>query len=77
MEVIKRDGRTQDFDVNKIKFAIERAGVIEGTNNVIEGVLDILVQKYGTDAQVPIEDLQDIIVKALRKNHRKQAKLYK
>jgi len=77
MEVIKRDGRTQDFDVNKIKFAIEKAGVIEGTDEVIKAILDILVQKYGADAQVPIEDLQDIIVKALRKNHRKQAKLYK
>lgn len=77
MEVIKRDGRTQDFDVNKIKFAIEKAGVIEGTDEVINAILDILVQKYGTDAQVSIEDLQDIIVKELRKNHRKQAKLYK
>ena len=77
MEVIKRDGRTQDFDVNKIKFAIEKAGVLNDTSDVIGSVLDVLVDKYGVVARVPIEELQDIIVKALRKNHRKAAKLYK
>ena len=77
MEVIKRDGRTQDFDVNKIKFAIERAGVTEGTNGVIDAILYRVVDKYNKTEQVPIEDLQGIIVKVLRKNHRKQAKLYK
>ena len=68
MKVIKRDGRTVDFDRSKIRISLERAGeevnLSERTNN--DDVKGIISYIEGLDKNRMLsEDIQDIVCQKL------------
>lgn len=81
--ILKRDGRTEDFDVNKIASAIYKAAIAAGGDDKVKAfelakqVAEILNKRF-PDGEAPnIEDIQDTVEKVLIENqHAKTAKAY-
>ncbi len=81
-KVIKRDGRTADFDRNKITEAIFKAAVSVGgkdlsiSEDLSNKVMEAVNERY--DEKTPtVEDIQDIIEHVLiKEGHSKTAKAY-
>ncbi|MCD6536772.1 MAG: hypothetical protein J7K49_07080, partial [Thaumarchaeota archaeon] len=65
--VIKRDGRVVDFDPSRIREAIRKAMVHvnrydeASLNKVVEHVLKVIAEKYGTEKIPHVEEIQDIV----------------
>jgi len=81
--IVKRDGRIDDFDVNKIAAAIYKAAIAAGGHDKIRAfelakmVADKLSQKFPAGKSPTIEDIQDTVEKILIENrHAKTAKAY-
>lgn len=81
LQIIKRDGRIQDFNLYKIKYSINKsASSIENMLDDIqfEAIFNKCKEIIGEDGQVPVEKLQDAIEKALYIcGHRKIRESYK
>jgi ribonucleoside-diphosphate reductase alpha chain len=82
-QIRKRDGRIVPFDREKITSAIYRAIVATGgrdhrlAESLSARVVEILNEKYGTEAIPAVEDVQDIVEKVLVENGQaKVAKTY-
>jgi len=82
-QIRKRDGRIVPFDKEKITYAIYRAIVATGgrdrvlAESLSTHVVEILKDKYGTEAIPAVEDVQDVVERALvEKGHAKVAKTY-
>jgi ribonucleoside-diphosphate reductase alpha chain len=82
-QIRKRDGRIVSFDVEKIRNAIRKA--IAATGGRDQGLIDslsarvveILDEKYGADTIPAVEDVQDVVERALVENGQaKVAKAY-
>lgn len=81
-KIIKRDGRTTDFNIDKISNAIFNAAKAIGGNDndsaklLAEKVVGIL-EKEDTDTPPSVEHIQDVVEKVLIKNgHSRTAKEY-
>ncbi|MDJ0269771.1 MAG: adenosylcobalamin-dependent ribonucleoside-diphosphate reductase [Aigarchaeota archaeon] len=72
-KVIKRDGRVVDFDQSRIREAVRKAMLSVGEVDeqklaeVVNYVLRVLAEKYGTAKMPHVEDIQDIVELALTK----------
>ena len=81
-EILKRDGRKVEFDINKIAGAIEKAFNATGTNKNYEYCLELANQVVdvleGETCEIPsVEHIQDIVEKVLIDNgHVRTAKAY-
>ena len=84
MQVIKRDGRKVEFDINKIKEAIRKAYVEvypdkpEINDQKISSVINIISNKinnYGF-SEITIEQIQDIVESELMEKDKTVAKAY-
>lgn len=76
--IIKRDGKREDFSINKIKNAISKAFVATGINNEQTLIADItmnVIQQF-TSATISVEEIQDIVEKELMKVRPEVAKKY-
>lgn len=76
--IIKRDGKKEDFSINKIKNAISKAFVATGINNEQTLIADItmnVIQQF-TSATISVEEIQDIVEKELMKVRPEVAKKY-
>jgi transcriptional repressor NrdR len=67
--VIKRDGRKEEFDGEKIKAGLMKAfkkqsGIKEKINNIVNGVLAEIISKY--PEKVPSEKIGNMIMDRLR-----------
>jgi len=71
MRVFKRNGQEQDFDLGKITAALTKAynatGI--GTKDSIEAVLGTVQQSLSGVSTITVEDIQDIVEKALVANN--------
>ncbi len=81
-QIVKRDGRTVDFDIKKIASAIERAATSVNCNAeglslaLAKGVSNRLSEKFGTNIPT-VENVQDVVEETLIENgHTKIAKAY-
>ncbi len=81
--IIKRDGRVEDFDVNKIAAAIYKAAIAAGGDDkgrafeLAEMVAKRLDERYPAGTSPNIEDIQDTVEKILiEQQHAKTAKAY-
>lgn len=81
--VVKRDGLTVAFDKEKIANAIFAAARAVGgedrrlSGDIADLVVDLLEKRYGGDTPPGIEDIQDMVEKALiETGHAKTAKAY-
>lgn len=80
MQVIKRDGRKVDFDINKIKEAVRKAyvEVYPNVNVYIDSIIaDISgrIDNLGF-SEITIEQIQDIVEKELMDDNKDVAKAY-
>jgi ribonucleoside-diphosphate reductase alpha chain len=82
-QIRKRDGRIDPFDKEKITNAIYRAIVATGgrdrtlADSLSSRVVEILNEKYGSEAIPAVEDVQDIVERVLVENGQaKVAKAY-
>lgn len=82
-QIRKRDGRIVQYDREKITNAISKALVATGNRErtladaLSSRVVEILDEKYGTEAIPAVEDVQDIVERALVENGQaKVAKAY-
>ncbi|GAA0178639.1 hypothetical protein SH2C18_16550 [Clostridium sediminicola] len=69
MKVIKRDGRMQDFDKNKIKVSIMRASddAKEPFNTSdIENVTGSVTKALGDRVEIKVIEIHEIILKTLK-----------
>ena len=72
-KVIKRDGRVVDFDSSRIREAIRKAMVHvnrydeESLKKVVNHVLRVIAEKYGTERIPHVEEIQDIVELSLVK----------
>ena len=76
--IIKRDGKREDFSINKIKNAISKAFVATGINNEQTLIADItmnVIQQFSS-ATISVEEIQDIVEKELMKVRPEVAKKY-
>ncbi len=70
-KVIKRDGRIVDFDIERIRNAIQKAMMSvnkydeKTLNKVVRYVVRVLNEKYGEEGTPHVEDIQDIVEFAL------------
>ena len=83
MQIRKRDGRIVPFDKEKITNAIYKAIVATGSrdrtlaDSLSTRVIEILDEKYGGEAIPAVEDVQDVVERALVENGQaKVAKAY-
>ena len=66
-KVIKRDGRVVDFDENRIREAVRKAMVHVNMydeitlKQVVDYILKIIAEKFGTQRIPHVEDIQDIV----------------
>ncbi|MCF8885264.1 MAG: adenosylcobalamin-dependent ribonucleoside-diphosphate reductase [Nitrososphaerota archaeon] len=66
-KVIKRDGRVVDFDTRRIREAVRKAMVHvnmydEATlNRVVEYILKLIAEKFGSEKIPHVEEIQDIV----------------
>lgn len=73
MEVIKRDGRVQQFDMNKIMITIERASDEANTPmndsdiNIVTGAIKYMVKTENAD-RISVENIQNIVINSLNSN---------
>ena len=81
-EIIKRDGRTVEYDIDKIKVAIYKAAEVLGGKNedmaedLAEEVERYLVEELNNDRPT-VEEIQDAVEKVLIENgHARTAKEY-
>lgn len=81
--IIKRDGRIDQFDVNKIAAAIYKAAIAAGGDDKVKAfelaktVTEFLDAKYPDGESPTIEDIQDTVEKVLiERQHAKTAKAY-
>lgn len=81
--IVKRDGRLDTFDVNKIAAAIYKAAIAAGGDDKVRAfelatmVSEVLSQKYPDGISPTIEDIQDAVEKVLiDQKHAKTAKAY-
>ena len=71
-KIIKRDGRTVDFDINKIATAIYKAAEVLGGNNA-EMAMNLAeeVEKYLVEVchneKPTVEEIQDAVEKVLKR----------
>lgn len=86
MQVIKRDGRKVEFDINKIKEAVIKAEIEVMPNQKDDGIIYIFaeivadtvsknIQKLNVD-EINIETIQDIVEKELMNGNKDVAKAY-
>lgn len=86
MQVIKRDGRKVEFDINKIKEAVIKAEIEVMPNQKDDGIIYIFaeivadvvsknIQKLNVD-EINIETIQDIVEKELMNGNKDIAKAY-
>ncbi len=82
-QIRKRDGRIVSFNIDKISNAINRAIVVSGgrdrslAESLSERVVEILDEKYGSEAIPAVEDVQDVVERVLVENGQaKVAKAY-
>ncbi len=82
-QIRKRDGRIVSFNIDKISNAINRAIVVTGgrdrslAESLSERVVEILDEKYGSEAIPAVEDVQDVVERVLVENGQaKVAKAY-
>jgi ribonucleoside-triphosphate reductase len=79
MQVIKRDGRIVEFNIDKIKKAITSAFIevdIELTNESETIINNIIKHISSLDKQLEVEDIQDIIETMLMDDRKDVAKAY-
>ncbi|MFW5780759.1 MAG: anaerobic ribonucleoside-triphosphate reductase, partial [Bacillota bacterium] len=81
--IVKRDGRIDDFDVNKIASAIYKAAIAAGGDDKVRAfelakmVSERLSEQFPDGKSPNIEDIQDAVEKILIENrHAKTAKAY-
>ncbi|MDD4316443.1 MAG: ribonucleoside triphosphate reductase [Clostridia bacterium] len=81
--IVKRDGRVDTFDVNKIAAAIYKAAIAAGGDDKVRAfelatmVSELLSQKFPDGVSPTIEDIQDAVEKVLiDQKHAKTAKAY-
>ncbi|MEM4184941.1 MAG: ATP cone domain-containing protein, partial [Nitrososphaerota archaeon] len=66
-KVIKRDGRVVAFDQRRIREAIKKAMLSVDKydevllDRVVEYVLQVIAEKYGSERIPHVEDIQDIV----------------
>jgi len=82
-QIRKRDGRIVSFNIDKISNAINRAIVVTGgrdrslAESLSKRVVQILDEKYGSEAIPAVEDVQDVVERVLVENGQaKVAKAY-
>lgn len=86
MQVIKRDGRKVEFDINKIKEAVIKAEIEVMPNQKDDGIIYIFaeivadvvsknIQELNVD-EINIETIQDIVEKELMNGNKDVAKAY-
>lgn len=69
MKVIKRDGRKQDFDKNKIKVSIMRASddaKVPFNTSDIENITDSVVKVIGERVEIKVMEIHEITLKTLK-----------
>lgn len=80
IEVVKRDGRSVEFDIKKIQNAINKAGISTGEFGTKEAKLltSNVVKKLPSDAKkITVEQIQDIVEDVLlTSKYKKTAKSY-
>jgi ribonucleoside-diphosphate reductase alpha chain len=70
-KIVKRDGRVVDFDASRIREAVRKAmfsvGRVEEEKlaRVVDDVVTILAERFGTEKIPHVEDVQDIVERAL------------
>ncbi|MGO9646069.1 MAG: adenosylcobalamin-dependent ribonucleoside-diphosphate reductase [Candidatus Bathyarchaeia archaeon] len=82
-QIRKRDGRIVSFNIDKISNAINRAIIAAGgrdrslAESLSKRVVEILDEKYGSEAIPAVEDVQDVVERVLVENGQaKVAKAY-
>lgn len=67
MQVIKRDGNVQDFDINKIKNAVRKALEAVNETDVSKSLVDSILIRINARTKNPltVEDIQDIVEEVL------------
>ena len=76
--IIKRDGKREDFSINKIKNAIGKAFNASGINDEQQLIADItmnVINQFATPT-ITVEEIQDMVEKALMKVRPEVAKKY-
>ena len=76
--IIKRDGKREDFSINKIKNAIGKAFNASGINDEQQLIADItmnVINQFATPT-ITVEEIQDLVEKALMKVRPEVAKKY-
>ncbi|GBC70177.1 Vitamin B12-dependent ribonucleoside-diphosphate reductase [archaeon HR01] len=72
-KIVKRDGRVVDFDASRIREAVRKAmhsvGLVDEVrlDRVVDDVLMVLSERFGAEKIPHVEDVQDIVEKALMK----------
>ena len=81
IKVIKRDGREKNFDKRFIEIAVDKAKEEVGINNdtlpidIAQSIEEDLIED--NVAEIDIEEIQDMVVKALKEESPKVAEAYK
>lgn len=81
MNIIKRDGRIQEFNSNRIKDAIRKAyeEVYENKDKFIEDIvllLPLIENKLKDKEEISVEEIQDVVVEYLKITDGKVGKAY-
>lgn len=76
--IIKRDGKREDFSINKIKNAISKAFSATGIQDEQQLIADVTMNVIGQFATptITVEEIQDFVEKALMKVRPEVAKKY-
>ena len=81
IKVIKRDGREKNFDKRFIEIAVDKAKEEVGINNdtlpidIAQSIEEDLIED--NVAEINIEEIQDMVIKALKEESPKVAEAYK
>lgn len=67
--IIKRDGKREDFSISKIKNAIGKAFSATGIQNEQQLIADVTMSVISqfTNPTITVEEIQDLVEKALMK----------
>ena len=76
--IIKRDGKREDFSISKIKNAIGKAFSATGIQNEQQLIADVTMSVISqfTNPTITVEEIQDLVEKALMKVRPEVAKKY-
>ena len=76
--IIKRDGKREDFSISKIKNAISKAFSATGIQNEQQLIADVTMSVISqfTNPTITVEEIQDLVEKALMKVRPEVAKKY-